>query len=261
MAWPCGHAVPALRSCRPQPRAAGRRDDDQRDTHPRVVDRLRLLALIARCPGSRRHRPDLPDVGKERGRCRPRIYLVFRSPDNDTQVMYDSHPQPSNHRARHSMHDRATAGQSRRRRSGWLLFAVAVSAIAAGIVTGQGLVLAAGLALAPAGIHLISAPSRAEAPGVRNRPRTATETAGAVRGHGDEVAVVHLQPVPLRAARVDAIDPMSAGLARDLSQPRRAARRLDHRALRSGPEVPVDRPDNTHRATRRSDPGPSPVIA
>jgi hypothetical protein len=127
--------------------------------------------------------------------------------------MNDSHPQPSNNRASHPMHDQPTAGQSKRRRSGWLLLAVAVSAMAAGMATGHGLVLAAGLVLAPAGLYLISAPSRADAPGVPNRRRTATETAGAVHGHGNEVAVVHLQPVPLNAARGDEIGRMPADLA------------------------------------------------
>jgi hypothetical protein len=150
--------------------------------------------------------------------------------------MYDSHPQHVNHLAGHPRPDQLTAGQSKRRRSGWLLFAVAVSAIAAGMATGQGLVLAAGLVLAPAGIHLISAPSRADAPGVRTRRRTAAQTAAAVQGHGDEVAVVHLQPVPLRAARDDEIGRMSADLATAIS-PDRDEWLVDRTTERSGPGV------------------------
>ncbi|MEQ4305296.1 hypothetical protein ABNF97_28615 [Plantactinospora sp. B6F1] len=45
---------------------------------------------------------------------------------------------------------------NRSRRPGWLLLAVAVSAILAGMRTGHGFVLAAGLALGPVALHLIS---------------------------------------------------------------------------------------------------------
>src|SRR4051794_12414850 len=45
---------------------------------------------------------------------------------------------------------------ARVRRSGRLLFVVAVSLMAGGVATGHGLVLAAGLALAPFGLNLIS---------------------------------------------------------------------------------------------------------
>ena len=66
---------------------------------------------------------------------------------------------------------------ARANRSGWLLFAAAVSAIAAGMATGHGLLLAAGLVLAPVGMHLISTPSQADSRRVQDRSRTATGTA------------------------------------------------------------------------------------
>lgn len=102
--------------------------------------------------------------------------------------MYDTHPPLRGHRGRHPPPDRPTAGRSTRaRRSSWLLFAVAVSAAAAGLLTGHGLLLGAGLMLASAGVHLVSgAPG---APAVRDRPRSA----GAAHDHEIDVAVVDRQ--------------------------------------------------------------------
>src|SRR5215213_9831138 len=64
-----------------------------------------------------------------------------------------------NRRVRHRSREAPAAGRTARsRRSRWLLLAVAVLAIAAGAGTGHAVVLAAGLALAPAGLHVLSSP-------------------------------------------------------------------------------------------------------
>jgi len=97
----------------------------------------------------------LPTACKVGPGCRPVPPLDVRPPGDDAGFM-DGY---------HSRH--ATSPIRRRpawvRRSGWLLFVVAVSLMAVGVATGHGLVLAAGLALAPFGLNLIStspAPAR-----------------------------------------------------------------------------------------------------
>lgn len=85
-------------------------------------------------------------------------HLVGRPQNNDAGNMYDRHRHRPNQPAGHRLRDLPSRGKSTHAwLVGWLLLAAAVFAVAAGMGTGHGLVLAAGLMLAPIGQHLISA--------------------------------------------------------------------------------------------------------
>jgi hypothetical protein len=109
----------------------------------------------------------LPDVGNPLAPGRPARCLVPGCLVDQTRVMHDYRSQRQDRRARRRCAE-PTAGQraAAPRRSGRALLAVAVATMTGGVLAGQAVVLAVGLVLAWAGLHLTS-PSRERPAGAR----------------------------------------------------------------------------------------------
>jgi hypothetical protein len=121
--------------------------------------------------------------------------------------------------------------------AGWLLFTVAVLAIAAGMGTGHGLVLVAGLVLAPFGLHLISGD-----PAPTRRVRTVRPAAAIGTGLGRgrvRLSRARRRPVRFRSHRGRSRRPSRPGAGRPRARAGARVRGLG----RAGPTTASSSPD------------------